>query len=124
MLVGDLPGTIDLAQPDRQAQARRAVLSELLLRAAVQQRGRECDRVAGGHVELGYLKSAVSLLLPIEERWPCLAIGAGPAHSDGRRDIEHDHIVSMMREYASDIPGADRGGPVLDQATNGDGVVC
>ena len=41
MLVGDLPGTIDLAQPDRQAQARRAVLGELLLRAAAQQRGHE-----------------------------------------------------------------------------------
>ena len=49
--------------------------------------------------------------------WPCiriaacLSIGASPAHSDGRRDTEHDHIVSMMREYAADIPGAHRGGP-------------
>ena len=112
--MGDLPGTIDLAQPDRQAKARRPVLGELLLRAAAQQGGRECDRVAGGHVELGDLKSAVPLLLPIEERWPCLSIGASPAHSDGRRDVEHDHIVSMMRD-AADIPGAHRGGPVLDQ---------
>jgi hypothetical protein len=66
--MGDLPGAIDLAQPNRQAQARRAVLGDLLLRAAAQQRGRECDHVAGGHVELGDLESAVSLLLPIEER--------------------------------------------------------
>jgi hypothetical protein len=33
MLMGDLPGATDLAQLHRQAQARRAVLGELLLRA-------------------------------------------------------------------------------------------
>src|SRR5262245_5574205 len=124
MLVGDFPRTIDLAQPDRQPQARRAILEKLLLRAAAQQCGRECDLVAGGHIELCDLKSAVSLLLPIEERWPCRSIGGNPAHSGGRRDVEHHYIVSMMREYTADIPGADLGGPVLYQATNGDGVVC
>ena len=121
--MGDLPGTIDLAQPDRQAQARRAVLSELLLRAAAQQRGRECDSVAGGHVELGDLKSAVSLLLPNRRTVAiCLSIRRqSRATETGGEDIEHHHIVSMVRDYAADIFLARTGGgPVLDRATNGE----
>src|SRR5262245_54954332 len=103
MLVGDFPRTIDLPQPDRQPEARRAVLEKLLLRAAAQQCGRECDLVAGGHIELCDLKSAVSLLLPIEERWPCLSIGGNPAHSGeaGRRTSLHrQYDARVHRRYS------------------------
>jgi len=79
VLVRDRPASALLAQPDGEAKAVVGIFLQLLLGAAPEQCVRERNVVPGRDVERGDLERG-TLLLPLEERRPGLAIGLLAAH--------------------------------------------
>src|SRR5215813_10312875 len=55
----------------------------------------------------------------VEEWGPSLPIGCDPAYSHGRRDIEHQHIIRVIGDDTTYVPGTNRRCPGLDEMTDG-----
>jgi hypothetical protein len=118
MLVRDHPPPAFLPQPDSEAKPVARVLPELVRGAAAEQGMGEGYILTGCHLELYDLKHR-ALRLPLEERWPRVAIRGNPAHAiRGRRDIEHHDVVGVIGEHAVDVARVDRLRPTLDQSSN------
>jgi hypothetical protein len=115
VLVRDDPSTPLLVQPEREPEAVRWVIRELLRGSATQKGVGVGDLVAGRDVQGHDLKRGAPRL-PIEERRPRLAVGVDAADAVvRRRNVEHLDVIRVVREDAIHVAGVHRLGPPLDQ---------
>jgi hypothetical protein len=87
---------------------------QLICSPAAKQCGCICDIFTRGNLQPNDLECGAALQ-PVEERRPRLTVTVDTADMDRGRDIEHQHVLSMVRDGAIDIQTAYRCRPILDQ---------
>ena len=117
MFMRNFPGALDLPKPN--CQARRVVLSQLFCRPASQQGRGEGNPIPSRDIQFRNVECSLALRQRVEEWGSSLPISCDPAYSHGRRDIEHQHIIRVIGDDTTDVPGTYRRCPGLDEMTDG-----